>query len=188
MIPRYRSLLRHPVFRLALAVLFVWDTLYILNIHTEQFASLHTPAPPPNTKRIYIAAQHWNDAELLRDRWNDALIALVKELGIQNVFVSIYESGSTDGTKDALKELDSALEDLRVERNIVLADLTHEDAINKAPEGLGWIKIPTGEMALRRIPFLADVRNQVLHTLETLVTKGHNFDTVLFLNDVLFTV
>ncbi|KAF2641643.1 hypothetical protein P280DRAFT_468204 [Massarina eburnea CBS 473.64] len=181
-----QRLLRHPAVRILLSILLIWDTLHILHIHYQQTSNFHSVAAPRNTKRIYIAAQHWNSAHLLRDRWNDALIALVKDLGMSNVFVSIYESGSYDDTKGALRELDLALGDLGVERKIVMSEVSHMDEIAKQP-GEGWAKIPTGEMALRRIPFLAKLRNQVLFTLEALVKEGKEFDTVLFLNDVLFT-
>ena len=65
--------------------------------------------------------------------------------------------------------------------------MSHKDEIEKQP-GEGWAKIPDGNMALRRIPFLAKLRNQVLITLEALDREGEQFDTVLFLNDVVFSV
>ena len=65
--------------------------------------------------------------------------------------------------------------------------LMKKDEIEKQP-GEGWAKIPDGNMALRRIPFLAKLRNQVLITLEALDREGEQFDTVLFLNDVVFSV
>ncbi|KAF1958816.1 hypothetical protein CC80DRAFT_20570 [Byssothecium circinans] len=179
-------LLRHPFLRFFLALLFVWDTLHILNIHFQQATNGHTSElPPKNEKRIYIAAHHWNSGRLLRDRWSNALIALVTELGIPNIYVSIFESGSYDDTKGALRELDLTLADLGVDRKITLSDVSHHDEITKQP-GEGWIKIPDGNLALRRIPFLANLRNQVLVTLEELGRNGQKFDTVLFLNDVVF--
>lgn len=186
-LPR-QPIFRKPVFRFLLALFLVWDTLHILGLYWHQAASRQSPPPPRNTKRIYIAAQHWNNARLLRERWNDALIALVKELGIDNVYVTIYESGSYDDTKGALRELDLALGQLQVERKITLSEVSHKDEITKQPAEHGWIKTPSGETALRRIPFLAKLRNQILHTLETVTSQGQHFDTVLFLNDVLFTV
>ncbi|KAJ4293217.1 hypothetical protein N0V90_008499 [Kalmusia sp. IMI 367209] len=182
-----RRLPRQPVFRFFLALLIVWDTLHILRIHWAQTASRQSPPPPRNAKRIYIAAQHWNTARLLRDRWNDALLALVKELGVENVYVTIYESGSYDDTKGALRELDTALGQLEVKRHITLSDISHKDEITKQPTDHGWIKIPSGETALRRIPFLANLRNQILDTLQELHSQGHKFDNILFLNDVVFT-
>lgn len=179
---------RHPVVRFLLAFFFLWDTLHILGIYWDQTASRQLPAPPRNTKRIYIAAQHWNNARLLRERWNPGLIALIRELGIDNVYVAIYESGSYDDTKGALRELDMALGELQVKRSITLSEVSHKDEIAKEPTDSGWIKIPSGEMAVRRIPFLADLRNRVLEPLTKLSSQGDEFDMVLFMNDVVYTV
>lgn len=189
---RLRNPLRHRGLRVILALVLVFDTLRILSIFSSQTAArLYTP--PPSTKRIYIASQHWNTGRLLRDRWNDALLALVKELGPENVFVTIYESGSFDDTKEVLRELDQALGELNVQRNITLSDVTHEDEIRKQPTDHGWIKVPEGQVlagqdALRRIPFLATLRNYVLEPLQVLSSQGHSFDYILFLNDVVFSV
>jgi hypothetical protein len=110
----------------------------------------------------------------------------VQELGIENVYVSIYESGSFDDTKDALRELDEALGALQVKKSIVLSDVSHADELAQ-PTETGWIKTPNGETALRRIPFLSSIRNRVLEPLEALTAQGEHFDTILFLNDVVFT-
>jgi hypothetical protein len=112
---------------------------------------------------------------------------LVQELGIENVFVSIYESGSYDDSKDALRELDAELEGLHVKRSIVLSDISHADEVARQPAEQGWIKTPDGETQMRRIPFLATVRNYVFEPLERLIAEGELFDAILFLNDVVFT-
>lgn len=101
--------------------------------------------------------------------------------------MSIYESGSYDDTKDALRELDGALGALHVSRSIVLSNISHADEITRQPAEHGWIKTPSGESELRRIPFLASIRNRVFEPLEALTAQGEHFDTVLFLNDVVFT-
>ena len=191
MITRLHSLrrpLRHPLLRALLAIILLCDTIHILNIYRAQVAVRLPPLPPHNTKRIFIAAQHWNNEDLLRDRWNDALLALVKRLGVDNVYVTIYESGSFDETKEALRELDVSLGELKVQRTITLSNVTRSDEITQQPAGPGWIKTPKGDTALRRIPFLAKLRNQILATLDGLSSGGLHFDTILFLNDVVFEV
>lgn len=107
--------------------------------------------------------------------------------------MSIFESGSYDKTKEALREVDAALEKLGVGRHIELSDVSHKDEIARAEQVVegeqGWVRIPDGKMALRRIPFLARLRNRVLEDLMDLVVeKKQKFDYVLFLNDVAFTV
>jgi hypothetical protein len=182
-----RRLLRSHAFRFLVVLFLVWDTLHCISLHQHQAAALHAPPPPRNTRRIYIAAQHWNTAYILRKHWNPALYALVQELGIENVFVSIYESGSYDQSKDALRELDNALEGLGVRRSIVMSDVSHADEIRSQPGAEGWVRTAAGKTELRRIPFLASVRNHVFEPLEALAEKGEHFNTILFLNDVVFT-
>lgn len=186
-LPRARRSWRHPVIRIFIALVLIIDTIRVLSIYTHQ-AAANQRIPPPDTQRIYIASQHWNTARLLRDRWNNALLQLVEILGPDRVFVSIYESGSYDDTKDALRELDASLGVLGVQRNIILSDISHKDEIEQQPSNHGWVQIPSGEMALRRIPFLATLRNRVLDPLAQIYAQGHHFDTILFLNDVVFSV
>jgi len=111
----------------------------------------------------------------------------VEYFGADNVYVSIYESGSWDNTKDALRELDRDLESLRVRRTITLAQSTHKEEIQK-PFTNGWIHTPRGTKELRRIPYLAKLRNLALKPLNALALEGIKFNKVLFLNDVVFTV
>ncbi|OQE40208.1 hypothetical protein PENCOP_c006G02722 [Penicillium coprophilum] len=119
--------------------------------------------------------------------WSKALTQLVLKLGPENVFISIYESGSYDNTKGALRELDWELERMRVPRNITLSPVTHEDEITVPARGEGWIRTPDGKKQLRRIPYLARIRNLSLQPLRDLASKGITFDKILFLNDVVFT-
>jgi hypothetical protein len=194
LMPRHRSysltlrrLPRSSAFRVLVLLFFLWESLHAISIYIHQQAASNAPPPPRNSKRIYIAAQHWNTAPILRSHWNSALEALVQELGIENVYVSIYESGSFDDTKDALRELDEALGALQVKKSIVLSDVSHADELAQQLTETGWIKTPAGETALRRIPFLSSVRNRVLEPLEALTAEGEHFDMILFLNDVVFT-
>lgn len=141
-------------------------------------------------ERIYIASMHWNNAEVLRNYWNDAVIQLTETFGADNVFVSIYESGSWDDSKEALQTLDAELEKRNVPRRVEVSDTTHYDEITKPKEerGEGWIDTSRGERELRRIPYLAKLRNKTIQDLVELSKKGTTFDKVLFLNDVVFTV
>ncbi|KAF2270897.1 putative polysaccharide export protein [Lojkania enalia] len=185
---RRRSLLRHPVLRYLLFFLFVWDSLRVLRIYSRQAeVTLHPTPPPRNQKRIYITCQLWNAESLLRIHWHNALLSLVEKLGVENVFVTIYESGSFDDTKGALRELDTALEGLHVQRQITLSDITHLDEISSQPTEHGWVKTPQGEVELRRIPYLADLRNKGLKPLEVMASEGQAFDIILFLNDIVFS-
>lgn len=145
-------------------------------------------AVAPRTERIYIASLHWNNEKILRSHWNDAVVALADTLGRDNVFVSVYESGSWDDSKGALKELDLALGAHNIRRNITLAPTTHLDEMSVPPQGEGWVDTPRGKKELRRIPYLSRLRNLSLEPLQQLVLQGEKFDKVLFLNDVIFDV
>ncbi|KAK3903258.1 glycosyltransferase [Staphylotrichum tortipilum] len=138
--------------------------------------------------RVFIASLHWNNEHILRTEWNRGVVELVKTLGPENTFVSVYESGSWDNSKGALRELDQALETTGVGKRIVLDEETHQDLISGEPEEEGWIKIPDGRNMPRRIPYLSRLRNLSLQPLRELAGNGTNFDYVLFLGDVVFTV
>lgn len=138
--------------------------------------------------KIFIATIHWNDEVILRERWTAAVADLASYLGPDNVFVSLQESGSWDGSKDALLALDAELETLNIRRKIILDDTTHEDEINKTPTVTGWINTPRGRTELRRIPYLSRLRNLVLGPLEELAEQGERFDKILWVNDVILDV
>ena len=166
--------------------------------------SLRLQRPP----RVYIASLHWNNEAILRSHWNAAVLDLARALGPENVFVSIHESGSWDRSADALRELDAALGDLGVARDIVLDPTTHKEEVERdVPPGTpGWIPTSRGRHELRRIPYLARLRNRSLAPLRDMAVlaavaeatgkntdtkdgpQARTFDRVLFLGDVVFTV
>ncbi|KAI1522436.1 Polysaccharide export protein CAP59 [Pyrenophora tritici-repentis] len=59
---------------------------------------------------------YWNGEQALRSYWNDAVIALANALGRENVFVTVYENGSWDDSKGALRELDMAPDSATINR------------------------------------------------------------------------
>ena len=138
-------------------------------------------------ERIYIASIHWNNEAVLKDYWVPAVLNLVKEIGHDKVFVSIQESGSWDDSKGALAHLDEELENAGIRRKMILDPTTHLDEINKPPTKPGWIMTPRGKMELRRIPYLAGLRNLIMEPLYQMEKSGEKFDKILFLNDVVFT-
>lgn len=98
-------------------------------------------------------------ARIFRSRWCGVVVQLNKELGPENV---LYESGSWDSTTEIIQELDQRLEKLGVARSIILDETTHMDEISKPPTGEGWIETKSGKKELRRIPYLAGLRDIVL--------------------------
>ncbi|KAK6226812.1 hypothetical protein QIS74_00367 [Colletotrichum tabaci] len=187
-----RRLLRSRGLRnlvLVFAVYTFLDALRVQRIVTG--APRHDPTRPRRTERVYIAGMHYNDAALIREHWAGAVLALVDALGRDNVFVSVYESGSWDDSKAALRALDEELERRGVRRNVVLDDRSHLEEVEAVPadgeEREGWIRTARGRREMRRIPFLARLRNLTLKDLWARGEEGEVFDKVIFLNDVVFT-
>ena len=120
---------------------------------------------------------------------------LVRHFGAENIYNAMIGSGSWDDTKGALRDLDTKLEELGVERSIQMSEVTHKDEVERTPGQYdnGWIRTSSGRKELRRIPYLAGIRNKVMEKLKQLEerTDGlgkRSFDKILWLNDVIFTV
>jgi len=202
------GLRRSPRHRLLRALLLIVSFLLILDLLTLlKYYRLFSRSLVLNTvkhkddlpnaarnQKIYICAQFWTNAAVINDHWGSALIELIQTLGPENVYVSIYESGSLDNTKEVLRYLDYELGNHNVQRTITLDPTTHEDEVKVGPvdehgqEREGWIKTSTPgvEKELRRIPYLAKLRNLSLKPMLDLQNSGMTFDRVLFLNDVVF--
>lgn len=173
--------------RVILLGILVWTVIEVACVRS---ALNRQPAPWPSllkSGKILIASIHWNSETILRNNWIPAVLDLVKELGTQEVYISIQESGSWDRSKDALKVLDVDLDRLGVQRRIILDPTTHFDEISKPPAVTGWVSTPRDRLELRRIPYLARLRNLVMEPLFELRESGVVFDKILFLNDVVFT-
>lgn len=189
---RFRRLFRSRAPRLLLLFFVFFSIIEVLLVRRNLLRNVARPEDrefeAPRRERVYIASMHWNNEKILKRHWNDAVVGLARELGPENVFVSIYESGSWDKSKEALKGLDEKLGELGVARNITLSSRTHKDEVNAMPADEGWVETPKGATELRRIPYLAALRNRTLRDLLELHEQGIEFDKVLFLNDVVFTV
>lgn len=172
------------------ALFLLWNCFDIFGAHQSVCSSQAADALVPAIKQeeLFISSTHWNNELILKSHWNAAIGALCKALGPENVYVSIYESGSWDDSKGALRILDSELEQIGVRRSIILDETTHLDEIGRPPAETGWIETPRRKTELRRIPYLARLRNLTLNPLESLAESGEKFDKILFLNDVVFTV
>ncbi|CAG8089530.1 unnamed protein product [Penicillium nalgiovense] len=184
-----RRVLRYRIARALVIILAIWNLAEIHLIQHRIYEAEYTALRhrPQKQERVYIASINWNNELILRSHWSKALTQLILKLGRENVFISIYESGSYDNTKDALRELDWELERMRVPRNITLSPVTHEDELAAPAEGEGWIRTPDGGKQLRRVPYLARIRNLSLLPLQDLARQGITFDKILFLNDIVFT-
>jgi hypothetical protein len=144
-------------------VFLVWQILF--NV------SYMNPAPftiPPH-ENVFIAA-NIIDEDLINGSWGESLMELVDIIGKDRVFVSVY-----GGPTSALKDLAHKLE--------CNNSLVSEETYPIDWKGIPHVVLPTGESKVKRITFLAEVRNKALEPLDTSPTKYHK---VLFLNDIIF--
>lgn len=170
----------------SIAIFLFWNLLEVVSLYWVH--SSREATPESTNQKIFISSTHWNNEAIIRSHWNSAVVDLVKRIGVENVYVSVYESGSWDDSKGALRILDRELDALGAQRTIILDETTHADEIAKSPAESGWIDTPRGKRELRRISYLASLRNLSLKSLEKLQASGITFDKILFLNDVVFTV
>ncbi|KAJ9145224.1 Polysaccharide export protein [Coniochaeta hoffmannii] len=199
--PRFARRLR-AYSRQIFSVVFVFFAIDAILLIRDRPPTYTAPIPaqqagPTTNTSVYIVSVHRNNEQILREAWNDAVLALAAHLGPANVHFAAVESGSQDKTKEALMDLKGALDDLGVSNTISLGMTVWEqiDELETRPDPTrerepGWIwDKEEGHYDLRRIPYLAKVRNQALEPL-TLLEKRHGrrFDKVLWLNDVAFDV
>lgn len=122
--------------------------------------------PPPFTlhpsETVYIAA-NIIDGDLIKGPWGTSLLDLIDTIGKDRVYVSIY-----GGPTEALRHLEGLLE---CDHNIVSEE---EEPIELS--SIPHTKLPTGEERIKRIAYLAEVRNMALRPLNKMT---RHFDRVL---------
>ncbi|KAI5840965.1 cryptococcal mannosyltransferase 1-domain-containing protein [Morchella snyderi] len=146
----------------------------------------------PDGVKVFIAANIIN-AELISGAWGDAVMELMDMIGEKNVFLSVFENDSGPLTKAALNSLDTTVASRMplAGRSIVSTTL----ALSSIPR----VKLPTGETYIKRITYLAEIRNRAILPLighipsmkrwgqkKHWVEKPELYGRVLFLNDVVF--
>lgn len=195
-----RSLINRKVFRCAklitVACLLILFLDLLPNVFQRPQPFVHRKVTAEDLSRhlnsIYIASVQYNSDVILQAHWVPSLLQLVKELQAVDltVYVSVYESGSEDGTKATLSKLAASLKALSIDHTVHLDNETHADAIEKSLSSTstsGWLRTRYGK-ELRRIFYLANVRNRALEPLRALNQAGIRFDKVLYLNDVVHSV
>lgn len=128
----------------------------------------------PNKEKIFIAASIYDpEGELVTRHWKDSVLGLINLLGIQNVFLSVYENDAGNFAEAALVSFEN---EVKCDHEIIFEK--HLD-----PKAISNVTLPTGEVRVKRMAYLAEVRNRALRPLDKTNTK---YDKVLFLNDVIF--
>lgn len=144
-------------------------------LQRRALASEETGRGNVEKKKIFIAASLYDKGGRLVDGdWGRDVLGLIDLLGHTNVFLSIYENGSGPNAEDALKRFKE-----KVHCN---SNLLHEEHLST--ENISRVTLPDGSKRIKRIAYLAEVRNRALEPLNGL--SDVIYDKVLFLNDVLF--
>ncbi|PWY83248.1 hypothetical protein BO94DRAFT_536721 [Aspergillus sclerotioniger CBS 115572] len=124
---------------------------------------------------VFIAVSLYDkNGALAGGQWGQALLDLIDMIGPDNVFLSIYENDSGVAGEGALQQLSD-----RVPCN---KSIVYEDHFNFT--GFPTVTLPDGSEHIRRVEFLAEVRNRALRPLDEYPEL--RFDRLLFLNDVYF--
>ncbi|KAF2277993.1 uncharacterized protein EI97DRAFT_415842 [Westerdykella ornata] len=128
----------------------------------------------PRNEKIFIAASLYEShGEYTSGPWGEQVLELVDLLGPGNVYLSIYEDNPSPATKKSLLDFKAKV---TCNASIVAEDLD----IKTLPR----VRLPNGETRLKRIAFLAEVRNRALAPIDSV---GIAFDRVLYINDVNFS-
>lgn len=124
-------------------------------------------------EKVFIAASIYDEGgSLTGGAWGEAILQLVDLLGPENVYLSVYENDPDTLSKAALERFER-----RVNCNASIA------AEHLSLDGISRVTLPSGEKRIKRIAFLAEVRNRALRPLENMDVV---FDKLLFVNDVIF--
>jgi hypothetical protein len=128
----------------------------------------------PRHEKIFIAASiRDRHGRLAKGVWADKILELVELLGPDNVFLSIYENDAGAVGRAALQELD---ERITFPHRLAFDEHLPVDVFPS-------ITLPDGTPGIKRIAYLAEVRNRALRPLEASEVR---YDKLLYLNDVVF--
>ncbi|PVH80080.1 glycosyltransferase family 69 protein, partial [Cadophora sp. DSE1049] len=126
---------------------------------------------------VFIAA-NIIDGDLISGAWGQSLLELVESIGKERVWVSIY-----GGPTSALRGLEKRLLGAGMERERMWCVSEEEEPLDMSR--IPRTALPTGESRVKRIAWLAEVRNKVLEPLYS----SHppiKPAKLLFLNDIYF--
>ncbi|KAH7115138.1 cryptococcal mannosyltransferase 1-domain-containing protein, partial [Dendryphion nanum] len=128
-----------------------------------------------NEKIFIVSSLYEQNGEFTSGAWGQQVLKLVDLLGPDNVYLSIYENNPDDLTRQSLLDFEHKLTCKTGNSTIFSEDFDMEQ--------LPRVTLPNGEKRIKRIAFLAEVRNRALAPLDKLDTE---FDRILYINDVNF--
>ncbi|KAK2877092.1 hypothetical protein FQN49_001432 [Arthroderma sp. PD_2] len=129
----------------------------------------------PRNEKVFITANIYDpDGSLAQSQWGKNIFQLIDLLGPENTYLSIYENDMTDKARDALNKM---AEQTPCNHSLVTEE--HLDTTN-----LLHITLPDGSRRLKRISFLAELRNRALQPINE--PNMMKFDKILYVNDIFF--
>ncbi|KAF2477591.1 uncharacterized protein BDR25DRAFT_249664 [Lindgomyces ingoldianus] len=124
-------------------------------------------------EKVFIAASIYEtNGALTSGEWGRSVLELVDLLGPKNVYLSLYENDPDPVSQDALVEF---------QRQVTCNSTINREKFDMST--MPRVILPSGETRIKRITFLAEVRNRALRPLEESPVA---FDRLLFINDVNF--
>ena len=130
----------------------------------------------PSKENIFIAASLYDSGgQLLNGAWGKAVLDLIELLGEKNVYLSIYENEGGSKARKAMSAFEQKVQSNRSiiwDNDFIMEDVPH-------------VELPDGSRRVKRMAFLAQVRNKALEPLEEAAERTR-FDKILYLNDVIF--
>lgn len=129
----------------------------------------------PDKHKVFIAASLYDKGgRLVNGAWGKAVLELINILGSENVYLSIYEN---DGGPDAHDALDVFKQKVQCPHTLVFDEQISLNDID-------YVTFPDGSRRVKRIAYLAEVRNRALRPLDE--PSAIKFDRLLYLNDIIF--
>lgn len=189
--PHSHSLFSRRTRRVLFLIKFILVSLVTLVIFTAIFRPSYTHKPPhyrklelhsqlsklgganPFHEKVFIAISLYDkDGHLASGHWGQSVLQLIDLLGPSNIFLSIYQNDSGNGT--ALEAFKS-----KVKCN---NEIINDVAVSKAD--FPTITMPDGSEHVKRVLYLADMRNRALRPLDK--AGPIKYGKILFLNDIAF--
>ncbi|KAL2819893.1 cryptococcal mannosyltransferase 1-domain-containing protein [Aspergillus cavernicola] len=129
----------------------------------------------PRNEKIFIAASLYDrGGNIAGGEWGKRVLKLIELLGEENVHLSVYENDSGSAGAGALLDLETQIP---CNKSIVFEDNLDLDSLQS-------VTVPGGSKRIRRIEYLAEVRNRALQPLNA--HPEMKFDKLLYLNDIIF--
>jgi hypothetical protein len=124
-------------------------------------------------EQIFVAISLYDkNGHLAGGRWGESVLELIDLLGPDNVFLSIYQSDTANGTA-----LDALQTRVRCKHEIV-------NDVHISKDNFPTVTMPDGSEHVKRVLYLAEMRNKALRPLDK--AGPVKYDKILFLNDIFF--